>query len=427
MTQPALDGFLGKPGPTFQTRYGKWIVLVLGIALLAVFAMKLLSPKAAVAYVTVPIKRGDLAVSVTAVGNLSPTNQIAVGSQTSGLITRVLVDVNDRVGKNQPVALIDPRRLEDAIRGSSAQLAAQRASVVQAQATVAESSAQLARLREVYGLSAGRVPSKTELAAAEAAAARAVAAMRAAQAQVRAAEAQVSSDQTQRGYAVIRSPVSGVVLSRQVDPGQTVAASFSTPTLFTIAEDLSRMKLDVAIDEADVGQVSAGQRATFNVDAFPGRIFPATVRRVNLGATGNSGSSSATGTSAPRVVSYTASLAVANADLTLRPGMTATATISVKESKASLLVPNAALRFQPDAGRPKPRAGILQMRPPARGEEDRAIGAGSRQLLYLVAADGRLQPVSVVTGATDGRRTVVNGERLRPGLQVVTGRKVTRS
>ena len=221
---------------------------------------------------------------MSATGKLAPTNQVQVGSELSGLVTEVLVDVNDRVAQGQPVAVLDTDRLDDTITQSEAALAANQAAVAQAQATLDEARAQLSRLQEVSRLSGGRVPAKTEMEQQQAAVARAVAGVRTANANVVSARAALSSNVTQRTKAIIRSPVAGVVLSRQIEPGQTVAASLNTPTLFVIAEDLSAMKLEVAIDEADVGSVKDGQDATFTVDAFPGRTFPARITRVDLGS-----------------------------------------------------------------------------------------------------------------------------------------------
>jgi HlyD family secretion protein len=223
------------------------------------------------------------------------------------------------------------------------------------------------------------------------------------------------------------------VLARQIEPGATVAASFNTPTLFVIAEDLSQMKLEVAIDEADVGSVKAGQRATFTVDAFPGKTFPATITRVdvgsNLSAQSSTSSSSTTSSTTGQVVSYAAELAVQNADLQLRPGMTATADIVTMEKKDVLLVPNAALRFKPQtAAAPTAQAsggfaGALTPRMRRRGGGDSAtpLERGSKQGVYIKQADGSLKQISVTTGDSDGSMTEITGGDLRPGMQVVTG------
>ena len=298
MAEP-IDDFLGvKPVPAWR-RYIKWVVVAIGVVLLALLLKSCFGPKAEAGYATQPAERGNLTVTVSATGKLAPTNQVTVGSQLSGLVTKVVVDVNDRVTAGQPLALIDPQQIDDQIRQQQAQIAANRAQVSQAQATVAESRAQLARLEEVYKLSNGRVPSGTELQTGRADYQRSVAALKVAQANVAAAQAALAQNQTQRARAIIRSPVNGVVLARQIDPGATVAASFNTPTLFVIAEDLSKMKLEVAIDEADVGEVKVGQKANFTVDAFPGRTFPATITRVDLGSNLTVSSASSTGRTTP--------------------------------------------------------------------------------------------------------------------------------
>jgi len=435
MADPATDDFLGtKPAQPWR-RWARWALIAGVLVLVAALLSRCFGGSDEQGYATAPIARGDLTVSVSATGKLAPTNQVTVGSQLSGLVTRVVVDVNDRVTAGQPLALIDPEQIEDQIRAGEAQLAAQTAGVAQAQATVAEANAQLARLQEVYRLSNGRVPSATELQTGRANAQRAVAALRVAQANVAAGRAQLAQSQTQRQRAIIRSPVSGVVLARQVDPGQTVAASFNTPTLFVIAEDLTAMKLEVAIDEADVGSVQQGQRASFTVDAFPGRTFPAAIARVDLGsnlsaqAATASSTTSATGATTGQVVSYAADLTVANASLQLRPGMTATADIVTSEKKNVLLVPNAALRFRPQAAGGAQGGGIagsLTFRPRRdRPERTAGVARGATQTVYVRGGDGKPQPVRITTGDTNGQVTEVLGGDLKPGQQVITGQLAT--
>lgn len=434
MATEQLDEFLGvKPQPAWR-RWAKWGAIALGVVLLVLLGLRLFGGSAAAGYATAPVRRGDLTVTVSATGKLAPTNQVTVGSQLSGLVTRVVVDVNDRVTAGQALALIDPEQIDDQIRAGQAQLAANVASVNQARATVSEAQAQLARLEEVYRLSNGRVPSKTELQAGRADAQRAVAALRVAEANVAAARANLSQNETQRQRAIIRSPVNGVVLARQVDPGQTVAASFNTPTLFVIAEDLSQMKLEVAIDEADVGEVKEGQKASFTVDAFPGRTFPATITRVDLGSnlTASAASASSSGTasttaSTGQVVSYAADLTVANPTMELRPGMTATADIVTSDKKNVLLVPNAAFRFKPTAaggggGSSGGIAGSLTFRPRRdRPERQATLGRGAQQTVYVKGADGQPQAVQVTTGDTNGSFTEVLLGGLKPGMDVITG------
>ncbi len=436
MATEQLDDFLGvKPQPAWR-RYAKWIAIGVGVLLLVLLALRLFGPKEAAGFATVPVRRGDLTVTVSATGKLAPTNQVTVGSQLSGLVTKVMVDVNDRVTAGQALALIDPEQIDDQIRAGQAQVDANIAAVNQARATVAEAQAQLARLEEVYKLSNGRVPSKTELQTGQANAQRAVAALKTAQANVAASRANLAQNQTQRKRAIIFSPVNGVVLARQVDPGMTVASSFNTPTLFVIAEDLSKMKLEVAIDEADVGEVKEGQKANFTVDAFPGRTFPAAITRVDLGSNltvssaSSSSSSSSTSSSTSttgQVVSYAADLTVANPTMELRPGMTATADIVTSDKKNALLVPNAAFRFKPTGatagGDSGGIAGSLTFRPKRgdRQERQATIARGAQQTLYVKGEDGQPRAVQVTTGDTNGSVTEVLSGDLKPGMEVITG------
>lgn len=418
-----LSDFLGVRTVPAWRRWGKWVLVAIGVVLLLLALRSFLTPAAKTSYVTEAAQMGTLTVTVSATGKLAPTNQVDVGSEVSGLVAKVLVDVNDRVSKGQPIALIDPSRFRDAVNQSEAQLAANRASVAQAEATLAQSSAQLARLEEVSRLSGGRVPSKTEMEQAIADRGRAIANLRAAQANVGAARATLSSNQYNFVRAVIRSPVNGVVLARQVEPGQTVAASFNTPTLFVIAEDLTRMKLEVSIDEADVGEVRPGQQASFTVDAFPGESFPAAITRVDLGSNLSAQSSTSTTTSTSnQVVSYSATLSVSNPEIRLRPGMTATALITTSQKSGVLLVPNGALRFRPAAAE---RSGITVAFGPPRLNRSAGRtatgGRGARQTLYVEQADGGIKQIQVITGDTNGTLTQITGGDLKAGMKVVLG------
>ncbi|MDO7843363.1 efflux RND transporter periplasmic adaptor subunit [Sphingomonas immobilis] len=429
-----LDDFLGtKPVPAWR-RYVKWVAVAIGVILLLLLVRSCVFGGTKTEYATVAVERGALAVTVSATGKLAPTNQVDVGSELSGLVTKVVVDVNDRVTAGQPLALIDPSRFQDSVNQSAAALNAAKATVAQNQATLDQSNATLARYQEVSRLSGGRVPAKTEMDQAIADKNRAVANVRAAQANVVSAEATLSSNKTQLTKAVIRSPVNGVVLARQIEPGATVAASFNTPTLFVIAEDLTTMKLEVAIDEADVGQVKQGQKAAFTVDAFPGKTFPATITRVDLGSNLSAQSSSSTTTTTTsttgQVVSYAATLAVSNADQQLRPGMTATADITTSAKQNVLLIPNAALRFKPAAagGASSSSSGIagaLMPRPRRGGRGGGANGdavkRGGSQTVYVKGDDGTPTAVQIITGETNGSQTEVIGGDLKPGMEVITG------
>jgi HlyD family secretion protein len=419
-----LDTFLGTKRRPWWRRNLRWIVVALVVVVLGLLVSRCFAPKPPPNYITVPAEKGALAVTVSATGRLAPIRQVTVGSEISGLVLKVLVDVNDHVTEGQPIAIIDPSRLDDTITQSRATLSANQAAVAQTQATLDEATAQLRRMEEVSRLSGGKVPAKTELDTARAAVARARANLRSAQANVVSAQASLSSNQTQRFKSIIRSPVNGVVLARQVDAGQTVAAQFSTPNMFVIAQDLTHMKLEVAIDEADVGSVKVGLPASFTVDAFPGRTFPAQITRVDLGSnlTASTATTSATTstTTANQVVSYAAILSVANPDLTLRPGMTATATIGVEKLENALIIPNGALRYTPQDAGAKSGGGGIQFGP-RREEQQKAIGRGSKQTVYVVGSDGKPQKVEVVTGPSDGSRTAVTSDQLKPGMKVIVG------
>ena len=426
-----LDEILGKNTSSPIKHFSKWIVII-AIAIIAlILLVRFFSPnEKKIEYLTGIVQQGDIAITVTATGNLAPTNQVDVGSEISGNVEKVLVDVNAKVKKGQPIVVIDTSRLKDTVTKSLAALQANQASVAQARATLSESAAQLNRYREVSRLSGGRVPSETEIATQTATYQRSRAALYLAEANITSSQAQLSSDNTQLAKAVIRSPVTGTVLKRTIDPGQTVQSSFSTPSLFIIAEDLTKMKLEVSVDEADIGQVHEGQSASFTVDAYPGRIFPAIISRVNLGSKNLSGSSSNNNSSTSNVVSYIANLTLTNKDMILRPGMTATATIVTAGEKNVLMVPNTALRFYPPAQSVESEKKQLSIRPPDAKQpkiQAREIGVGSHQTVYILESNHSLKPVSVVTGQTDGRNTAVSSSELKAGMVVVTGQKAEKN
>ena len=432
--QADLDAFLGTPPDSPWRRRAIWgggAVLLLGLLLLLT---RCFNGSGENGYITQDVRQGDLNVTVSATGNLAPTNQVEVGSEISGTVDKVLVDYNDRVVKGQTLAIIDTELLDETINQSRATLAARQADINQARATLADAEAQLNRFQQVYKLSGGKVPAKTEMETAIANRDRAAAAVKTAEANAVAAQADLSSNETRRDKAVIKAPVTGVVLARKIEPGQTVAASFNTPTLFILAEDLHSMQLEVAIDEADVGQVKSGQSATFTVDAYPGETFPARIQRVNVGSnnlsttsSASSSSSAAAASSSSNVVAYDAILTVNNRSGKLLPGMTATADIAVNAVHDALLVPNGAFRFTPGqsskGGQSQGLMSGMTARPRFRrgAEQERKIGAGSRQTIYVVGSNGQPQPIQVITGASDGRNTAVQSKDLKPGMEVITG------
>lgn len=416
-TAPATDIRAKLAMGLAPTRPGMKRYMLIALALLALVALAYvwLKPSGNAglpSYQTEAVERADLTVTVSASGTLAPTNEVEVGSELSGIIERVEVDVNDRVNKGQILARLDISKLQDAVVKSEANLSAAEAQVTQAQATVAEARANLGRLRQVAELSGGKVPSKAELDSAEATLQRAVAAEASARASVAQQRAALKSDRTNLSKASIVSPIDGVVLSRKVEPGQTVAASLSAPVLFKLAEDLAKMELRVKVDEADVGKVKEGLDASFTVDAWPGRKYAARITRVDYGST-----------TTDQVVSYETTLQVDNQDLSLRPGMTASAEITAMRLPGALLIPNAALRFTPASTAPKRSGGLVSAmlpRPPAPPEKKAGSEKKSGTQRIWVLKDGQAAPVDIVTGQTDGKRTQVTAGDLKPGDKVIT-------
>jgi len=373
---------------------------------------------AAPVYVTEPAAKGNLTLTVTANGTLQPTRSVNIGSELSGTVLRVLVDVNDRVKKGQVLVELDTAKLTDQVTRSRAALAASQAQLLQTSATVKETRAGLARLEEVARLSGGKVPSATELDAARAGLERATASEASARANVDSAKASLATDETNLSKASIRSPIDGMILTRSVDPGNAVAASLQAVTLFTIAEDLSKLLLKVNVDEADVGRVQIGQKASFTVSAFATRRFPANITRVSYGST-----------ITDNVVTYVTQMEVDNKDLSLRPGMTATSTITAVERKDVLLVPNTALRFAPTsatAAQAKSSSGgnimgSMMPRMPRTGPGKRATGGQPKQVWVL--QDGAPVAVKVTPGISDGRMTEITEGDLKEGMQVITDQR----
>lgn len=407
----------GSTGRRFGRRQWLGLAAVVAAGAAALFWWQRDTPAAAPQYKTLPVQRGNLTVTVTATGNLAPVNQVQVGSELSGIVKSVEVDYNDHVRVGQALARLDTSKLEAQVLQSRASLAAARAKVLQTGATVAETARNLERLQSVLAMSQGKAVSRHDLEAAQAALDRARADQNSAEAAVSQTEAVLKAIETDLAKAVIHSPINGVVLTRAVEPGQTVAASLQAPVLFTLAEDLAKMELHVDVDEADVGQVRAAQTATFTVDAYPERTFPARISQVRYGSKTVDG-----------VVTYETLLAVDNSDLSLRPGMTATANITVKELHDVLLVPNAALRFVPpakaDSANNRGRSGgsvLSRLFPRPRHSAPKTVEnkADKKVQRVWVAREGGLAPIPVTTGASDGSFTEIIAGGLQPGQELV--------
>ncbi|BCW88516.1 Macrolide export protein MacA [Alphaproteobacteria bacterium SO-S41] len=354
--------------------------IVAVVAVAGYFAWTSLAGSKTETYRTEAATRGDVMMSVSANGTLTPVKVVNVGAQISGRISVLNADFNDKVTEGQVLAELDDSLLKAQLQQSEAQLNSAQAQLALAQVNYNRAADLAAR---GAGAKAALDEAKANLGIAEAA--------------VGSAEAKVAIDRVNLGYAIIHSPVSGVVMSRDVDVGQTVAASLSAPQIFSIAQDLAKMQINTTVAEADVGAIKAGMEATFRVDAFAGRSFVSSVRQVRLNPTTES-----------NVVSYNVVLDVDNTDLTLLPGMTAYVQIKLAEEKGVLRIPNAALRYKPTTSR--------------RGS-DEAPPAGAKTIYVL--ENGRPKAVYVQTGITDGKVTVVTSDDLKEGDQVITGAATT--
>lgn len=346
-------------------------------------------------YTEVKVKRGDIVAVVSATGTVNPVNTVQVGSQVSGTISRLYADFNDRVKKGEVIAQIDPAIYRARLAEADANLKSAEASAAKAEVAVKDAKRELDRQENLYrrklvaesvrdaarfAYDSARVEHQVRLAA------------------VAQAEAAREREQVNLAYTTIYAPIDGVVISRDVDVGQTVAASLQAPTLFTIANDLAHMQVEADVDESFIGQVKPGQPARFTVFAYPGRTFQGEVTQVRLDPKVEAG-----------VVKYNSIIHVANTDLALKPGMTATVSIQVAEHKDVLQVPASALRFVPDWPADKLAAVRKGLKP----------GQG---LVWTPVADG-VEPIKVTTGIIGERFVEVSGEGLAADQEVLVPEK----
>jgi HlyD family secretion protein len=407
---------VGRGARSIFTRWWFWLLILLGAGLIY-YMFFIPAPKTR--YVTQAVERGPLAEKVDATGSLEPLDKVTVGAEISGRIDEVLVDFNDSVVTGQVLARINKDDLTARATQARASLASARASLAQAEATAADAKRAFTRLESLretgFASNAAYDTAKANMEKADAA-------VQGARAQVMQAEAQLQQAETNLAKTEIKSPIDGVVLDRKVEPGQTVQANFQAPELFVIASDLRRMELQVYIDEADIARVKPGQDASFTVDAYDEKTFPAKVERVRT---------------SPRilanVVAYLATLSVNNAQGLLRPGLTANAEIITARAENVLHVPNAALRFEPETKRnPGGGSGVSvsiggrggpNVRPSGGAppkdtpKKDPGIKTGT---VYVLSAAGDPEKRDLVLGITDGIRTEVKSGPLKLGDKVIT-------
>lgn len=398
------------------------IIVPLALAVSLYFTLHRAHGDAGAMFQTTPVIEGELSVTVTATGNLEATNEVEVGSELSGRIVKMTADYNDQVEAGKPLAYLDDSTYVANVAKSRSGVASAKAKYMQAMATKKADEKKVARYLKTRELTGGKLPSMEALEEVQADLERAVADVAAAQAEIDSAKATLDSDEADLKKTILYSPVNGIVLSKDVEVGQAVAASLEAPVIYTLAEDLRKMKLVVAVDEADVGVVRQGQAAVFTVDAYPERLFEAEIIQVRYGADENDG-----------VITYKAVLRVDNPDMSLRPGMTATADITVQRVENSLLVPNSALRFSmpkpPMEEQPKEKGtllGALLPGPPRHPEHDkkgemRPPGEDEASTVWILGSDNHPQPVHVEKVATDGVLTAVQASQLSSGSRIIIG------
>ncbi len=370
----------------------KWF-LVIGLLIIALggIAFYFRDGEQAAQYKTAKVERGEITATVSATGKVNAVVTVQVGSQVSGTIQRLFADFNSRVKKGQIVAQIDPSLFEAQVEQARAKLANDEANVEKARVVLTDAKRNLGRMEELLSKN---LVSQSDKDAAQTAYDSALAALKAAAAQVVQDQAALKLAETNLRYTTIRSPVDGIVISRNVDVGQTVAASLQAPTLFTIAQDLTEMQVDTSVDEADIGKVQVNQEAEFTADAYPESPFRGTVHDIYNQPL-----------IVQNVVTYDAIIRVKNPDLKLKPGMTANVTIKVGHKEDAIKLPNAALRYSPERA---PGSDV----PPK-------IGKKADTTRVWILKNGKAVPVPVTLGLNDGTYTeVVTGE-LKPGDEMI--------
>jgi len=401
---------IGKGTPLWRRLWPRllWLALAILAGLLGVLWWTSYQAASAPHYQTLPTKIGGLTVSVSATGTVSPIDQVQVGSEISGTVKSVGVDYNTHVTQGQVLAVIDADQLTAQAQRAEATLKAVEADVTNKQAVLDLAQANQAR---TVALAAHSVVSPQDVETGASSLHQAQAALNAAQAQVKVAEADLAADQTQLAKATIRSPIDGIVLERNVDRGQTVAASLQAPVLFTIANDLTRMELLVDIDEADAGSVKEGQHATFTVEAYPNEHFDAKVTQLRLNPQSVSG-----------VVTYKAVMSVDNAQLLLRPGMTVAVDVTVDQVTKALLIPNAALRYTPPTAAPAGGNFFTQLfrRTGPTGQAPARTTSSANQKRVWILRDGSPVSEPVTIGRSDGTWSEMISGNVRAGDQVIT-------
>lgn len=395
MNTDSIEKTLGM-GASPRRPWKKYLILALIAAVGAgVWAWVHAQNDSQIRYITAPAEIKTLTTTVSATGNLEPTNTVEVGIEVSGTIEEVLVDYNDRVHVGTLMARLDTTRLDSQVTSSKASVARYRANISEAEASYLNAKNEWERVQKMAAATQGNYPSRQEIDNARAAMEKAQAQVAAAKALLEQAQAELLTNEDNVRKAAVVSPAEGIVLQRKVEPGQTVVASMQTPVLFTIAEDLTKMQVILSVDEADVGEVREHQKVAFTVDAYPDQKFHGIITQLRLNSEILNG-----------VVTYDTVVDVDNSDLLLRPGMTVSARITTGVLENVLTVPNAALRFTPPSEQ--------------KNGEKKAKTNSQTQYVWVLRHN---QPVKIAvkTGKSDGSSTLIAATGLRDGEKVLTG------
>jgi len=393
------------------------VVAAVGVGSVAYSRARSTSKEAAP--ITAAVTRGDVVEKVNATGTLQPVTTVQVGTQVSGTIKALYADFNSEVRKGQVIAELEPSLFQTQVEQARATMTRLQADADRAKVEVQDTESKSRRAQELFDQ---KLISRNDVETAQSSAMQAEASLKSAQAQITQARAALNQVQVNLNNTIIKAPIDGVVISRSVDVGQTVAASMQAPTLFVLAKDLTRMQVSASIDESDIGRIAAGQKVSFRVDAYPADTFTGTVSQVRLNPT-----------TEQNVVSYTTMIDVPNPEMKLKPGMTANVTIQIAGSENVLRVPNSALRFRPGGsgiGDPgSGGSGIQGSAPTDRAAATSGLGGAPRAVSNADRSGGRvwairngaLEPVRIRTGVSDGAMTAVVEGDLKEGDQLVTG------
>lgn len=399
--------------PSKNTNRWLYIILIGLIFICCTIAYFLFTQKPKIIYNTTKPILGNITQTISATGTLSATNDVEIGSQISGTISKVYVDVNDNVKKGQILAEINPNKLKQTLDGYEAQLNSAKANLESSKVTLQQKKWNYERLEKLYKATKGQSPSQLELQTAKLDFLQAQADVKIKQASMQQIQTNINAAKIDLQNSIITSPIDGIILTREVSAGQTVAASLNTPTLFTLAENLKDMKLVVNISESDIGKVKVNQKVSFNVDAYPNQTFYAKVNRVNFAST-----------TTDNITSYETNIFVDNEQLLLRPGMSATANIEVASAKNAMLIPIAAIFYQPNiqtTQKKKSNASLFPAPPPRQKRSiNNAKNINGTNATIWILKDNIPQEISIEIGVSNSKFVQVLSKEITQDTLIIT-------